>query len=158
MTSGLQALVRSAGDAPLDFPTSIYAGDMMITGRPAPSSWFHKATRDAYLRQVWDSLAKVRDESQRTAKYQEVAQTPLVWLDAAASAEEDENSSDELTIVDVYVFPSISTGGTQSGGHWLPVMRVPFSSIASWWIVEGRNIPGKSGYSGGFGLGFAIGV
>ena len=82
----------------------------------------------------------------------------LVWLDGAARAEADGNSSDELTLADAYVFPSISTAGTQSGGHWLPVMRVPISSIASWWIVEGRNIPGKSGFSGGLGLGFAVGV
>lgn len=157
MNSGIKALVETAGDAPLEFPIVAYVGQMCISGRPAPPGWFHSETRAAFLREVWDSLWRYRDESERTAKYQEIAQAPLQLLDAAAHREVSEPSDqDEFTLADAHVFPAVGTAGTQSGGHWLPVVRVRYSAVDAWWIHDGKEIPGKAGRQGGLGLGLSV--
>jgi hypothetical protein len=159
VTSGLRALVRSAGNKPLDFGISAYVGQMLISGRPSPAATFYEAGRDYLARQIWDSreVRRARNEEARTARFREITKQPLQRIDEAIAAEHSSApSEDELTLVDVYLFPAVGTQGTQSGGQWLPTARIPYSAVDVWWVTDGRAIPGRSGSQVGFGIGIGI--
>jgi hypothetical protein len=64
-------LVARAENEPLDFVVSMYVGQMILTGRPAPPECFFVSTRDAAKRQAWESLSKVNSQANRLAQYRE---------------------------------------------------------------------------------------
>ncbi|HEV7720594.1 MAG TPA: hypothetical protein VGO60_04900, partial [Iamia sp.] len=47
MSSGLRALMKLAEDEKLEFPISLYSGQMFISGRVCARSWWVKVTKDA---------------------------------------------------------------------------------------------------------------
>lgn len=123
MSDGLRALVRAAGSEPLRFFVSILAGQMIINGRPAPSSWFYHATLNGLRSQVWDSVEHVVGGKERREQYHQAVAEPLSFLKRAAAEDtESESAEDELTLAEVSLFPATEAAGTKSGGLQLPAM------------------------------------
>jgi len=83
--------------------------------------------------------------------------TPIKETFESAARLDNDNVPDEVTLVDAQVLPAINRQGTQGGGHSLPVLRVPFSAIDSWWIADGSTIKGRGGSQVGWGFLFPIG-
>jgi hypothetical protein len=157
MSAGLRVLIGAAKSEPLPFTVTLYAGQMVITGRIAPADWFFKVSHEGYRQEVWVGLQKVRNTDERQGIFQqEIAESSEVLQ--AVATEEPSKDVDEVTLVDVSILPAVSAQGTQSGGHTLPVARVPLASISTWWIVSGEEIRGQGGSSVGWGFLFPINV
>lgn len=146
--------MKAAELEPLTFHVTMYCGQMIVTGRVAPPSWWYDVTKKGYWAELGVATRKVRKEDERRAQMEELY-APVA--DALIRAEPFDGAADEVTLVDVSVFPAVSTQGTQSGGHTLPVARVPLHSIDVWWIVSGDSIRGSAGASVGWGFLFPVG-
>jgi hypothetical protein len=156
MSEGLQQLVARAETEPLPFAVSMYCGQMVVSGRIAPSDWFFRVSKSGFEEEVRQGLRRVKDEEERKSKFIGlVAQTSDVLQTAAD--EPSDSPADEVTLVDVHIFPAVSTQGTKSGGQVLPVARIPLSAIDIWWIISGEAIRGSRGPGIGFGFLFPIG-
>jgi hypothetical protein len=155
MSLGLRGLVAAASNEALPYAVQMYCGNMFITGRPAPPSWFHEVSKRAFSAEMEQYLGRrLKKEEGQTAFREQTAAFNSTFDRADAT---EDASPDELTLADVTVLPAIQTQGTTSGGHTLPVARVPFASIDVWWVVSGETIRGRGGSGVGFGFLFPIG-
>jgi hypothetical protein len=155
MSSGMRALmeVAEAGGKPLSFAVSMYCGSMVISGRAAPAGWWYEVTRSAQQAEVAELQSKLRKDEDKQG-WEEWISSAGHELDNAS--QKDGGADDEVTLVEVSVFPAVQTQGTESGGQTLPVARVPLSAIDLWWVVSGETIKG-SGPGMGWGFLFPIG-
>lgn len=150
MSSGLRAMMEAAETEPLDFFVSLYSGDVLVTGRVAPRNWWARVNRAAFSDQVEREAANAYRERTRQATMEKIPPFYRAMNQVDAS-ERPDDTRDEVTLVDVTVFPAVGTVGTRSGGHSLPIARVPLASVNIWWVVEGVEISGSgSGVSWGF--------
>jgi hypothetical protein len=156
MRSGLRALVAAAGEEPLPFTVSLYCGSMFVTGRIAPDGWFYDVTAKGYGEEVWEALRRVRREEERQQLFHEHNEPVARLLDAARDREAAAEA-DEVTLVDVEVYPAVGTQGTRSGGQSLPVARIPLAAVNAWWVISGETIRGRAGANVGWGFLFPIG-
>jgi hypothetical protein len=157
MSDGLRRLIAQATEEPLPFRVSMYCGQVMVSGRIAPPDWFFQVTKKGFEEEVWEALRRVKNSDERKAKYIDLA-GPTSNVLAEATEPLDESGVDEVTLVDANIFPAVSTQGTKSGGHILPVARIPFSAIDVWWIISGETIKGRNGTALGFGFLFPVGT
>jgi hypothetical protein len=137
--------MQGATDEPHNFHISFYCGQLIVSGRVAPASWWYEVTKAAHRAEAEQAHRKIRRDDERARMIEESTGFFAEMMDWTQSAEEDD--SDELTLIDVSVLPAISSGNGQSGGHTLPVARVPLSSVDTWWIVSGDTIKGTPGFS-----------
>ena len=115
-------------------------------GSRCPSAWWYEVGKKGYWTEAWHELRKVRDKDDRKAALEAQYAPVAKALDDAAKAEMALGQEpDEVTLVDVSVFPAVGAQGTQSGGHTLPVARIPLTAIDAWWIVSGETIKGSGG-------------
>jgi hypothetical protein len=159
MAGGIRGLIAAATarDKPLDFRVELYCGQMVVGGQVAPPDWFHKVTINVFREEIRTALPKIRKESDEEKRLRlEAAVGPFAEVIAEASAL-TADSIDEVTLVNARVFPAVSTQGTQSGGRSIPVLRIPLSSISSWWIISGEAIKGRAGTQLGWGFLFPVG-
>jgi hypothetical protein len=140
--------MRAAATRPLDFPVSMYVGSITITGRVAPNGMWASITQRA----VEDNADQAMSgRGFGSGRRREFAQKLLAGFRSDMQRiGEMTDAAEELTLIDVRVFPSVGAAGTKSDGHTLPVARVPLASIDMWWIAEGDAIEGRGG--GGIGL------
>jgi hypothetical protein len=156
MSDGLRRLISRAKQEPLPFAVSMYCGQMFVSGRIAPPEWLFSVTKKGFEQEVWEALRRVKNDDERKAKFLELATPTSRALEAAADGGAD-SIVDEVTLVDARIVPAVSTQGTKSGGHVLPVARIPFSAIDVWWVISGETIKGSGGAGLGFGFLFPIG-
>jgi hypothetical protein len=151
MSVGLRALIAQAADESLALNISMYCGSLVISGRIIPPSEFYELTYHGLRKEVQDSLRSVRDDEERLIKFDDLIKPIEHSLSHARHAEKDV-PVDEVTLAEVKIFPAIRKEGAKSGGHTLPVARIPFTSIDAWWIVGGRVIKGRGSFNFGFGF------
>jgi len=151
----MRALMKAAEHEPLGFHVTMYCGQLIVTGRVAPSAWWYEVTKRGYWEELGVALRKVRKEDEKRAQM-ETLYAPIA-ADLSRAQPSEGEAGDEVTLVDVSIFPAVSTQGTQSGGHTLPVARVPLASIDVWWIVSGDSIRGSGGSNIGWGFLFPVG-
>lgn len=152
MSEGLRRLIGEAKDEPLPFVVSMYCGQMIVTGRVAPPDWFFRLTREGLEKEVWDALKRVKNSEERKARYVEHAGPTSKALAAGEDGVSPDSVVDEVTLVDAQILPAVSRQGTKSGGHVLPVVRIPFSAIDMWWIMGGETIRGRGALIVGAGV------
>lgn len=145
--------MECANEEPLDFYVSFYSGQLIVSGRIAPRSWWYEVTKATQRAEAELAHRKVRKDDERARRVEEQTGFFAEVMDWTRSVESE--VVDELTLVDVSIFPAVSTGNGQSGGHTLPVARVPLSAVGAWWIVNGDTIKGSAGLS--FGMLFPVG-
>jgi hypothetical protein len=155
MSLGLRGLVAAASETALPYTVQMYCGNMLITGRPAPPSWFHEVSKRAFAAEMQQYLGRQLKKEEGRARLQQATSEFDSIFDRARATES--SPPDELTLADATVFPAIQTQGTRSGGQQLPVLRVPLASIDAWWVVNGEAIRGSGGGGMGFGFLFPIG-
>jgi hypothetical protein len=150
MGAGIRALMHAAQDGPLPFAVSMYCGQMVVTGTVAPADWWYEVTRSAAQATIREDLKRVRKDAERQALMDARYGPFEAALDQAWTS--DDKAPDELTLIDVYVYPAVGTQGTRSGGQHLPTARIPLSAIDLWWIVSGEELQGRGGSQVGFGF------
>jgi hypothetical protein len=155
--------MQAADSEPLSFHVSMYCGQMIVSGRVAPSGWWYDVAKSGYRAEleramnleIARSMRKVRNQDERQALVDEQHAAFTAQLDRAESL--SDSDTDEVTLVDVSVFPAVGTQGTNSAGQTLPIARIPLGAIDLWWIVSGDAIRGSGGSSIGWGFLFPIG-
>ena len=152
MSMGLRALMRAAESEPLSFDVHLYCGQMYITGRVAPSSWWYDVNTSGLRAEIWETLGKSRQtrrEEVRKAALEEQA-APITRDFTRVGRAEEDDEPDELTLVDATILPALSGDGTP-GRQTQPIVRVPIHAVDTWWLVSGKNIQGSgAGISWGF--------
>lgn len=159
MTTGLRALAALATVEPLDYEVSVMTGQMLVVGYPAPSELFYRRSQDRiqYLAENSREVRRARRPEERQARLKEQLIGPTTRLETAQRADRTPaTESEELTLVDLRIYPAVGAAGTRSGGLWLAAFRVPYAAVSGWWIVDGDEIPGSGGGGGTAGFGFAF--
>jgi hypothetical protein len=156
VSAGLRSLAVAAQEGPLPFAISMYCGQMVITGRVAPADWFYAITKSGFAEELHEDIRRNVGKRDRDAAFSRLNPPAQQALDRADAAEEDFVGED-LTLIDVQIFPAVATQGTRSGGQSLPVARVPYGSVDVWWVVSGETIRGRGGANVGWGFLFPIG-
>jgi hypothetical protein len=81
---------------------------MIVTGRVAPNSWWYDVTKKGYWAELGAALRKVRKEDKRRAQMEELY-APVADDLIRAQPFDDRPGEDEVTLVDVSIFPAVST-------------------------------------------------
>ena len=120
--------MRAAEAKPLEFRVKMYCGQMMVTGRVAPGSWWYDVTRSGRKAELAaQNEKKGRGFSRGGGRagggeaYQ--SDSELVTFESTLFAAQSVDSSlgDELTLVDVRIYPADFIDTTKSGGQTLPI-------------------------------------
>lgn len=160
--AGIAALTHAAiaQGKPLDLLVNLYAGSMIVSGNVAPPDWMLYVSSEGLNRDAQDDIHKrLRKKSteEKMAAFEELWSPLRENFEDATTAESLEATADrELTLVDATVLPAIQASTGKAGGHTLPVVRLPLSSIDVWWIIDGETIKGSAGWSGSFGVLFPV--
>lgn len=170
MTQGLRALAAATTDEPLPFRIRMYVGSLMVTGRIAPAHWWYDLTRRAMEAELdtYQASGDTSDPSRRSRfrprvdreKSRALLDQTKSSLMALQTAERGEGSEvDEVTLIDVRIYPANFRNDTKGGCQNLAVVRIPVSSISLWWIIEEETLPGSpsAGAAWGVGVIFPIG-
>lgn len=161
MAEGIRALVRAAERGPLSFRVVLYCGGMQVTGRIAPASWWYDVTINADRAAAEAARAgKGRwrrgpdDQRERTIEAEQRRFQSELGIAAAA-----EGDADEVTLVDVWIYPADLRADSSTGGQSLPVARIPLASIDLWYVFSGETLKqaGATSSSVGWGVLFPIG-
>jgi hypothetical protein len=170
MTEGLRALVAAATQDPLPFRIRMYVGTLLLTGQIAPAHWWYDLTRRAMEAELEKYQAKLDEaeashqgrfrplvDPQATHARAEQARASLAALRTAQDADRD--TAEEVTLVDVRIYPADFRKDTKTGSQNLAVVRIPLSSVSLWWIVEEETVPGSKSTGSAWGVGviFPIG-
>jgi hypothetical protein len=144
--------MAAAQGQPLDFRVKLYCGQMMVTGRVAPSDWWYQVTQAGRKAELVAESGKRRGLSAKRDPAdvdREAAQFESA-LTVARGAEPAD--VDELTLVDARIYPADFNESTKSGGQTLPIARLPLTSIDLWWIVDGDILRKTSDSGASWGL------
>jgi len=157
MSTGLRALMAAAeekGDA-ISFPVTLTTGAVTVTGRVAPSAWWYQAAERDLESQGERVIQRAPKRSREEVAAQVASSLEQLLGDVKRSSlVEHQPAEDEVTLYQASVFPTISTGGTQSGGMSMSILRVPLSAVDNWWIVEPTEIKGSGSINWGVGFAF----
>lgn len=160
--AGVAALTHAAiaSGQPLPLVFKAYAGNMLVSGQVAPPGWMGSITTEGVRQELWAGIVqrlRKKPKTEQDQAFREVwAPHKVVAQDTATAEDPGRTAETELTLVDVTILPAIQTGTGKSGGHVVPVVRIPLASIDVWWILDGEVIKASSSWSGSFGILFPI--
>lgn len=157
MSHGIRALMHAAEMEPLSFRLRLYCGSMQITGLVAPSSWWYRVSENGRAAEITTTQAQSRrgwrsKDLTRVATEDETFRRFKHELDTAELAEV-RSDSDELTMVDVHLYPADFRADTKTGGEVIPVARIPLAAIDLYYIISGGVLKQKSQGGASFGVG-----
>jgi hypothetical protein len=145
-------MIASLANEPSFFTISIYSGQMLITGRVAPSAYWYGQTQTRLEANIHDSIQSARAKHRQPLIDEANIQIKAI-VDELGRICQNDVTGDEVTLFDVTVVPAFGTDGTQPGGLRLPVARVPFASVDMWWIADGSSFAGRGASQVGVGIG-----
>ena len=164
MTQGLRALVAATTEEPLPFRIRMYVGSLMVTGQIAPARWWYDLTRRAMEAELntYQASAEAsprgrfrpRADPQTSRAQMEQTHASLRALRTAQDADPD--LVDEVTLVDVRIYPADFRNDSKGGCQNLAVVRIPLSSVSLWWIVEEETLPGSTSAGSAWGVGVIL--
>ena len=145
----------------------MYVGNLMVTGRIAPEQWWYDLARRAIEadltshRANLDSPGSLRWGKGRQQKDPGVAQSVVQQSEASLAAlraaqDADRSDGDEVTLIDVRIYPADFRNDTVGGSQQLAVARIPVTSVTLWWIVEEETMPGRDAASSSWGVGVIV--
>jgi hypothetical protein len=143
----------AAHNQPLDFRVSLYSGGMLITGRVAPAHWWYEVSQAARRAQE-EQATQQRGWGKRSAAPEGSSSlAEMHSLEAAlrVARDQDRGEQDELTLIDVNVYPADFSSDTSTGGQSLRVARIPLGNITLWWLTSGETLA-KRAQSQGAGV------
>jgi hypothetical protein len=159
--------MAAATHEPLPFRVRMYIGNLMVSGRIAPEHWWYDLTRRAIEADLnahranvespgstrWGKGRQQKDpETSRSVMQQ--SEASLAALRAAQQA--DRSDGDEVTLIEVRIYPADFRNDTAGGSQQLAVARIPVTSVTLWWIVEEETMPGRDATSSSWGVGVVV--
>jgi hypothetical protein len=145
----------------------MYVGNLMVTGRIAPEQWWYDLARRAIeadltsYRANLDSPGSMRWGKGRQQEDPGAAQSVVQQSEASLAAlraaqDADRSDGDEVTLIDVRIYPADFRNDTAGGSQQLAVARIPVTSVTLWWIVEEETMPGRDAASSSWGVGVIV--
>lgn len=144
MDAALTLLAAAANAGQACPQISLLAGSSLFVGTPASHDRFEEASERQIAESIYYSMKPTKPTMESAYREATVKAASLMTGIRNAIAETPEPSS-VITLRDVEVWPASGEDGVQ-----LPVVRVPLSSVDSWWTGSGKRL--KAG-SGGFFFG-----
>lgn len=151
----------------MPFRIRMYVGSLMVTGQIAPAHWWYDLTRRAMEAELNTGQANTdsaeagppgrfrpRADPQTSRAQMEQTHASLKALRTAQDADPD--LVDEVTLVDVRIYPADFRNDSKGGSQNLAVVRIPLSSVSLWWIVEEETLPGSTSAGSAWGVGVIL--
>jgi hypothetical protein len=136
---------------------------MQVTGRIAPASWLYRVSSTTRAAEL-EAAAKTESRPAWRPGATSQGETPDATLHqfngalSSAEAHEVGTEPDELTLIDVFVYPADFRGDTKTGGQALPIARIPLHAINLWYVVSGETLrQAEAGGGFSFGVLFPVG-